>query len=234
METGGSRAVMNSTDRPQDDLPDRLPDPGWRTWVHEHDDRRLFVLSYVTLAVTLSILISLFWLVVVVAIHAAMEWYRQSRLAAGGGSVPLLVAWELKLDIALILLAAVMAVYMEFILGMAGLGGAARLGAHGAQGAARAIGWTRGLRGVLMSLDDAAQLVRMRGPSKSDPPPSTNPGSVTTNLRPWHSPGVGDRISIGLAAASAAALLASPLLSPLGTTEVISLLASEFHPWPAD
>ncbi|MCG6118758.1 MAG: hypothetical protein MEQ07_11300 [Aquimonas sp.] len=74
----------------------------------EHDDRWLFTLAYVGLTVVLSLLISLFWLVAVVAAHAALEWYAlkhrgfpRQRLGR--------TLWHLKLDVSLILFARALA-----------------------------------------------------------------------------------------------------------------------------
>ena len=209
----------------------------------EHDDRWSFTLAYVALAVTLSIVISLFWLLVVVAFHGALECYRQQSLHPGRGGLARRVAWELKLDLALVLLAMAMAVYMEFILGLAGIGSAARLGAQGAQGVARAAGWSRGLRGVLLSLDDAAHLVRMTGRKNTngtgeadqvEAGPAHEAAVADQALRPWRSPRLGDRIAIGLAAFSLLCLLIAPLLPPFHGPDVLRLLLAELHPWPTD
>lgn len=202
--------------------------PGWHRWVMNHDQRWSFTLVYVALAVTLSIVISLFWLVAVVAVHGAFECYRQRQLHPGR-PVAGLVVWELKLDIALVLLAMAMAVYMEFILGLAGIGGAARLGAQGAQGVARAAGWSRGLRGVLLSLDDAAHLVRMTGGAND-----SSDGDADPQPRPWRSPVLGDKISIGLAAISLFSVLFAPLLPAFDWSQIAGILLAELHPWPTD
>mgnify|MGYP005845606461 CR=1 FL=1 len=52
-------------------------------WVVHHDDKWLFVIFYVSLAVILSIWISLFWLLAVVAVHFGFELMRQSYLRSG-------------------------------------------------------------------------------------------------------------------------------------------------------
>lgn len=46
-----------------------------RRWLIEHDDRWGFTIAYITLAVVLSLMISLFWLVAVVAAHGAIEYW---------------------------------------------------------------------------------------------------------------------------------------------------------------
>ncbi len=130
-----------------------------RSWILNHDETWTFTVFYIGLALVLSMFISLFWLAAVVAIHAAMEWYRQR--AESRSRVMSRVFWEIKLDVALILFAMVVSVYMDFFLGIAGLGQAARLGARaGARMGTRMAGWQRALRGALLSMDDAAQVVK--------------------------------------------------------------------------
>jgi hypothetical protein len=210
---------------------------GFRAWVIQHDDRWLFTFLYVGLAVFLSIWISLFWLVVVVAVHGLFEWLRQQHLAPDAPGVLGRVAWELKLDLVLVLFALSLAVYMDVILGVAGLGGAARLGATGVR-VARASGWARAIRGVLLSLDDVAQVTRAaasrvgRGPAAADDAGADDDEVV--ELRPWAGRwSAGDHVAIWLGVLCVAALLSAPALlaeqtwSTLGRT-----LLGELHPWP--
>ncbi len=149
-------------------------------WIIQHDDSKIFVVLYIALAVTLSIFISLFWLVFVVGVHFIFEWLRQRHLLPDGGfQIFARVLWELKLDIALILFAFVVTVYMEFILGVAGLSAASRLGQAGKiglKGGTKFAGWQRAIRGFLLSVDDAAQVLRsMSGVKKSGA--SNNPNN---------------------------------------------------------
>lgn len=208
-------------------------------WIVDHDDSWLFIGSYVGLAVVLSIAISLFWLLVVVAIHGLFEWIRQSYSPyRDRWSVVARVAWELKLDVALLLLALVLAVYMEVILGAAGLGSAARLGI---QAGARFTGWQSILRGVLLSVDDAAHVVRAIGRSTpagvgqaegETAPPA--PDSISRRWGGWSQPrwGAGDWLALALLAICTGLMLISPWLSPHDTREILSVLAEELHPWP--
>lgn len=82
---------------------------GWRRWILEHDDSWVFTGLYVGLAVVLSIWISLFWLVAVVAGHVALEWVRQRHYDPEPAGVPARIAWELKLDFGLVLFALALA-----------------------------------------------------------------------------------------------------------------------------
>jgi len=135
-------------------MPERL-----RVWILNHDDSWIFITLYVGLAVVLSLWISLFWLLVVVAGHFVLEWIRQ-RHARDAGVLPE-VFWELKLDIALILFALVLTLYLEVVFGVLGLQAAGRAGAIarvGARSGSRFAAWERTLRGLLLSADDAAQI----------------------------------------------------------------------------
>jgi len=203
-------------------------------WIHDHDDRWLWTVLYVGGAVVLSIFISLFWLVALVAIHGALEWVRQRRIDPNAAGVIARVAWELKLDIALVLFAFVVALYMDLVLGMAGLGGAARVGA---QVASRGGAWARAIRGVLLSIDDAAQLVRAasRGDAGGDGGGQRRSMSQTELrwggwLGPW---GVGAWLSLGLAGASMAMIAIVPLATGGSVVETAEQLLMELHPWPS-
>jgi hypothetical protein len=210
-----------------------------RQWMIDHDDSWLFIGSYVGLAVVLSIAISLFWLIVVVAVHGLFEWVRQAQSPYRDRcSILVRIGWELKLDIALVLFALVLAVYMDVILGAAGLGGAARLGL---QAGARFTGWQSALRGFLLSVDDAAHIVRaIGGSNRSCPEPvageaeSEGPLAEPRRWGGWTQQrwGVGDWLALSLLAACCLLMLASPWLSPHDLPEIFGLLAEELHPWP--
>jgi hypothetical protein len=137
--------------------------PVWR-WIMTYDDRWLFIVPYIGLAVLLSIVTGLFWLVAVVAAHFALELLRQHYIArltqTRPGPIGLLlrVLWELRLDIALIAFALVLALYMELTLGLVGLGSATRAGM---MAGARFAVIQRLLRVILLSLDDLAQFARV-------------------------------------------------------------------------
>ena len=60
--------------------------------------------------------------------------------------------------LALVLFAFVLALYFEVIAGAAGLGGGVRVAS---QAGARSAAWQRVLRGLLLSLDDVAQVARV-------------------------------------------------------------------------
>ncbi|HEY7671062.1 MAG TPA: hypothetical protein VIC71_02510 [Gammaproteobacteria bacterium] len=203
-------------------------------WVVNHDDSWLFIAPYIGLAVILSLMISLFWLIVVVAAHAALEWYVHWREHPSVVHTAGRVAWEIKLDLALILFALALAVYMDYVMGAAGLSAAARAGARGVQATGRMIAWQRGLRAVLLTLDDAAQVTRAAissGQKAAAAAPAPEPPKHGWGgwVAPWT---VGDCVSIGIGAVCLVALAVAPLMTGLGAPEIVAKLAAELHPWP--
>jgi hypothetical protein len=194
-----------------------------------HDQSWLFIGGYVSLAVVLSIWISLFWLLAVVGAHFVLEWIRQRHLHPHRPAVLARVCWELKLDFALILFALALSAYMDLMLGLAGLGGAARLAGHVGS---RAAGWTRAFRGVLLSLDDAAQLAKAAFLKRAGG--SANGGGEAFLLwagwnqkwswREW--------LVMILAGGCVLSLVAVPLLTQHDYASLFRTLAHDLHPWP--
>ncbi len=115
--------------------------------------------------------ISLFWLLIAVLIHLLLEIISQKRQKSSWPGVLLESLWETKLDFALVVFALWLAVYLDFIFGVAGIGAAARTGAHAAartgniagraaQVPARFAAWNRTIRAIMLSLDDVANAMR--------------------------------------------------------------------------
>jgi len=201
-------------------------------WIIEHDDRWLWTILYISSAVLLSIFISLFWLIIVVMVHAVLEVIRQRHFDRRTTGVVSRMLWEIKLDIALVFFAIAVALYTDVILGAAGLGGAARTGA---QLAARGGAWAKAIRGVLLSVDDAAQLARAvigrpGGDSPSDEPHLEGPAYWGGWTRRW---GAGGWIAVSLTVASSALIGAAPLLTDHAPPAIVELLMHELHPWPS-
>jgi len=224
-----------------------------RKWILRHDDSWLFTIAYIGSAVLLSIFISLFWLVAVVAVHFAFEWVRQAAREPAVLGVLRRTSWHLKLDLALVAFALVLAVYMEAVLGVVGLGGAARVTAQAgsraarlggaarvtAQAGSRVAGWARVIRGVALSLDDAAQVARAAGravkrkDAGEEGEAVEDDGKEGPDLHPWRRWGVGDHVAIWLGALCLVATLAAPfVLDDLTFGGVLETIAEEFHPWP--
>jgi hypothetical protein len=216
---------------------------GVHEWVVRHDESRLFVVAYVGLAVVLSIWIGLFWLVAVVAVHLAFEVVRQRTRHASWRGVVAEALWELKLDLALVLFALVISLYMEVVLGVVGLQAAARAGAAaqaGLRGGARFAGWQRILRGILLSVDDAAQVARFaaargRAGTPAEEEAAAGGDAETYPWGPWGAPwGRADRIALGLGAVCVLLLAAAPLLTHHTFGSALATLAAELYPFPAD
>lgn len=214
----------------------------------------MFIGIYITLAVVLSIWISLFWLVAVVAGHFALEWIRHRHVDPWTPGVLVRSLWEIKLDIALVLFALVIGVYMEFILGIAGLSSAARAGL---QSGARFAGWQRAIRGVLLSVDDLAHLGRAVIPGKNHDTPQHAPDESQHVEKPnrqraraaatkpaltgraiwggwlarWS---LGDRLSISLGIISILLILAASLLTEQSIADTFSIILDELHPYPVE
>jgi hypothetical protein len=214
-----------------------------RRFVLDHDDSRAFVFVYVGLALVLSVWISLFWLVAVVSVHAALEWAKQSHLRATARSAAAATLWELKLDLALVLFALALSLYMDVVLGLAGLGPAARVGAAAARGGARVAAWQKAVRGILLSLDDAAQAVRAfaarrrrpPGAAASVPDAADHPAAAGHADRPWIRPwSAGARFSLGFGAVCLLLLLLAPWLTGHGVAGALAVLAEELRPFPGD
>lgn len=213
-----------------------------RRWLITHDDKWTFIVPYIGLAVLLSVLISLFWLVVVVAVHFALEVARQTYLvcAAGRGGRPLLIVgralWELKLDLALILFALVLSLYLEVTLGVVGLGAGARGAAMaGARVGARFTVIQQVLRGLLLSLDDLAQVVRVllrrRKPSSRETAKEADhhDALALAPIEPTH----GDYAILVFAGVCALLIFAAPLLLDLTPAALLHQIAEEMTPFPA-
>jgi hypothetical protein len=199
-----------------------------RRWIIEHDDSWLFIGAYIGLAVVLSVWISLFWLVVVVAGHFLLECLRWRHAGVSGGRIGLLALWETKLDLALIAFGLALAAYLEFALGLVGVGNVARAGMHGV---AKAPAWTRAIRGVLLSLDDAAQAVRVVTGRNGD---EAGDDVIIEDLSPWRPArwALADHVAIWFGVTCLIACITAPWLLGHDTAWLIETLADELHPWP--
>jgi hypothetical protein len=214
-----------------------LPE-GLRQWIINHDDSWIFILLYIGLAVVLSVWISLFWLVAVVAAHFVLEWIRQSHLRHHWLATLAEVLWELKLDIGLVLFALVLSLYMEIVLGLVGLQSAARLGVAVRSGA-RFAAWERTIRGVLLSVDDLAQVARAVTANRGRGEPSTVETAEESSTLPlsywgsWRAPwAAGDWVALGLTGICLLLMLASPLLTDHTFSSAFNTMMSELQPFP--
>lgn len=201
-------------------------------WIAEHDDSWVFILIYVGLGLVLSMTISLFWLAAVVAAHGVLEWFAMPRKGIHDHRVGR-VLWHLKLDIGLTLVALWLGLYIEVIFGLAGLGAMARAGA---QTAARTIAWQRAIRGVLMTVDEGAHVVKAvvtRGGKKR--PVETVVVEVPDDRPPWRRPwSRSDKFAVIFTATWAVLILLAPVLTDHTVASTLAVLAADLHPWPQD
>lgn len=132
-----------------------------KSWLKDHDNKLTFTILYVGASLFLSLYISIFWLVFVVFIHGIIEFYSLDKefysLDKEFKNKLFSVLWHLKLDVTLVFFALLIGLYFEAILGAVGIGGAAR---SVSQASTRFLAWQKALRGLLLSLDDAAQVVK--------------------------------------------------------------------------
>jgi hypothetical protein len=224
-------------------------------WIVNHDSKTLFVILYIGLSIILSIAISLFWLLFVVLIHFAFELVTKSRLKTGKLNIFLESLWETKLDFALVVFALWLAIYLDFIFGVAGLGAMARGGAMAAsrtgasaanvggkvaQVSTRFAALQRAIRGILLSLDDvgnAAKSFFQRKKKTVVPAEDIDDGNIRnlpdTSGSSWAARwGVIDYIGVILFVLSAALILVAPSLTGLTWSEIIDITLKEFHPFP--
>lgn len=226
------------------------PKQAFREWVRQHDDRWSFILLYLVLAVTLSVSISLFWLLVVVGLHAVVEWLCQREQYEGEAFSRTLgrVIWAIKLDLTLILFSLLLGIYMDVMMGIAGLGSITRTGVQGMKGGARFLVWEKALKAILLSLDDLAQVFRAffrkRGPGAL-PSSVTQKSSFFTASEsrdcchasgresPWQlSWTFGDRVCLLFALFCLGMLWVSPWLSGHDVNGILRIMAGDLHPWP--
>ncbi len=174
--------------------------------------------------------ISLFWLVAVVAAHGLLEWFALARNGVTDRRLGRIL-WHLKLDLGLVLVALCLGLYIELLFGLAGLGAAARTGA---QTAARAVAWQRTIRGVLMTADEAALVVkaavsRNGVTGKQRPTPDAPDPRPPWQIRPWSR---GDKFAITFTLTCLVLILLTPVLTHHDVGSMLDVLALDLHPWP--
>jgi hypothetical protein len=202
-------------------------------WIVNHDESKLFLVLYLTLALVLSVAIGLFWLVALVVVHFAFEHVRSRHEGLTGRAALGRALWNVKLDVALVLFALVLALYLQVVMGVLGLHAVSRAGAlaqAGARGGIRFAAWEKVIRGILLSADDAVQGVRafaaVRARRTGDAPSRAAEPEPAPRLTR------GDRFTLGLAAVCTVLILASPWMGHESWQAVVGTLAAELHPFP--
>ncbi len=213
-----------------------------RHWIRDHDDRWSFLVPYIFLAVTLPIVLGLFWLLVIVAVHVALEWARQKELTDDPKELWLRVLWEVKLDFALIIFSFALTVYMDVVLGILGLGGAARAGL---QAGSRFAAWQNAARAILLSVDDVAQVARglSAGKKSGDPEEmaeATEPFEGETHVTaplpmPWEGfPKSWDWLDFAamiIGFGFTLLLLLTPVLTEHSYLQMFQMILADLHPF---
>lgn len=210
-------------------------------WVHDHDDRWSFIVFYIGLSVVLSIYLSLFWVMALAFLHFVLEVVRHAMLKVNFGFLRSL--WQVKLDIALVLLAVNLSLYTDTMMAALGLGHTARAATalRGAQMATRFTIIQRTLRIVLMTLDDAARVAQALWQAvsgrKPAPAPVTAAGPETVpeappadTTPPWQNPGRGDWFSIGFAVLCLGLIILTPVLTAHDIQATLAIIIDEFTP----
>ena len=216
---------------------------GLRQWIEEHDESWIFVVVYLGLAVGLSVFVSLFWLVVVAALHLGLEVIRQAFYRNGAQEIALHALWEIKLDVGLILLALSLVLYVEVVLGILGIQSATRAAAAtrvGARVGARAAAWERNLRTFLLTVDEmvrvgyaAAMLRRKRRKGGAETVSPDLPRLAAPPRAPWSRRwGIGDRFGIGMVIAGIFLIGLAPLLTSYDVPGAVAILLEELRPFP--
>jgi hypothetical protein len=212
-----------------------------REWSRDHDEKWPFVVVYLGASVVLSIFISLFWLLVVIAVHLALECYRQAHYVRGRRSVLLHALWEVKLDFGLAALAFAVALYVDMIMGVLGIQAAGRV-AQAARVGARAAAWERNLRTFLLTIDEISRISHAAytlGLRRRRRAPRTAVAAAATaghlpNAPAWRARwGWGDRIGVALVAVGVSLILLTPLLTPHDVASSLSVILQQLRPFPS-
>lgn len=208
----------------------------FKDWAARHDESVLFIASYVGLAVVLSLWISLFWLVAVVFVHFLFEIIRQSRHHRGAGRIAVEALWEVKLDIALVIGALVLALYIDLIFGILGLRSVGQMGMaakSGAQIGVRFGVWEQVLRGFFLTVDDAVHVGRsffMKKGAKARSGKASARDSSPLKPAGWT---VGDVITLSLLFLFLVLIPLAPVITDHSWEDSLGLLAAELDPFPA-
>lgn len=206
-------------------------------WIHEHDDRLSFVILYIGGAIALSVWTNLFWVIMLMLCHFVLEIVR-GRLI--GERHPLAHAlWEVKLDIALVLFAIVVALYAEHVLAALGIGQAARAGqaaTRGVQFATRFAVIERASRVALLTMDDIARLIQAAikfKNRKTAPEPETGPapGSGNPQGSSPDSMTAGDMVALAFGATCVLLIVLMPTLLGTPPNELGDNILEELSPY---
>ncbi len=112
--------------------PDPQPPLGpIKTWIVNHDRSAVFALVYVISTIVLSVFVSYFWLLALVAVHIMIEWL--SKVYRGYRYRLAWTLWDVKFDLALVCLAFALLSYTGVSAGVAGAQSVTRVGVFGSR-----------------------------------------------------------------------------------------------------
>jgi hypothetical protein len=198
-------------------------------WCAEHDERNSFIFPYIALSVILSVVAGLFWLILLVAVHFGLELYRNRRLSPRSRLAH--ATFGIKLDMALVVMALALTLYMDLVVAALGLRALPRAGAAASRIAGRMPSMRRILRAALMLTDEvvrvAAYLTAARGiAGQVGPVPVILPHSPWTER--WSA---GTRLTVGLGGLAFMLLVAAPWLTGIGLDGTWDILIHELNPF---
>lgn len=189
-----------------------------KSWVITHDEKTLFTILYIGLSVVLSIYISLFWLVVIVGIHALMEYI--SLKYKNTENILFELFDHMKLDFALITFALFLSIYMEAVFGLL-------IAKYGTRFASF-IAYQNTFRAILMSLDDLAQAIKALFSIKNKNKTPLEIRSEKVSKKNTTS----DYIVFILLFSSIIGILFSPYILDMEVMDIIKKLSLELTPFP--
>jgi len=200
------------------------------SWIINHDDSKIFMVLYIGLAVVLSIWISLFWLLAVVGVHFVFELIKEYYESHNIQKSVAKAIWEIKLDIVLVLFAVWLSIYMNFVFGIVGIGAASRALT---QTGARFAAWQRVIRGILLSLDDVAQVARFGLKKTENNKELFKEESVQVKAKNEKTQVTkGDVITLVFLVIFLLLILFAPFLTEHGFKDVVNIIIEEFKPIP--
>jgi hypothetical protein len=199
-------------------------------WCMEHDERNSFVFTYIALSIVLSVMAGLFWLVMLVGVHFALELYRNRELARASRVAH--ATFGIKLDVTLVLMALALSLYMDLLFAALGLRALPRAGAAVGRLSGRLPSLRRIVRAALLLTDEvvriAAYITAARGISGA----KSGSSVVWKPHSPWTASwNVGTRVIMGLGVMALLLLLAAPWLSGHGLDGTLAILIDELSPF---
>ncbi|MFA9479644.1 hypothetical protein ACERK3_15250 [Phycisphaerales bacterium AB-hyl4] len=203
-----------------------------RRWVIAHDQSWLFTIGYIALAVGLSVWVSIFWLLVVVAVHFAFEWIKQGWLGHRGFARRVSWAlWDMKLDVALVIWAFALLAYTQVEFGIAGLSGAGRMSIMGL----RLGPMMQSVRGLLplpwQQTIMAGRITATRNVDHYYSIPAHDAEAAGPDF-PWQQKwSWWDHSTVWFTLMNVAAVLIAPWLTDQTFGEMFAALAEALHPW---